>query len=97
VSLVRVLMPLAGSAKPPAATAGGKNKILQILGDAPSHIIDKLNAETKPWYLRPSYDEILIDPDGKVRGGTLPALVERLTAHEHTGSTYTRALSTDLF
>lgn len=47
------------------------------------------NAETKPWYLRPTYDEkeILIDPDGTVRGGTISALVERLTAHEHGGET----------
>lgn len=29
--------------------------------------------------------EILIDPDGSVRGGTVPRLVERLTAHEHGG------------
>lgn len=27
-----------------------------------------------------------MDPDGSVRGGTVQALVERLTAHEHGGS-----------
>ena len=61
---------------------------MKILGDdAPQHYVDKLNADAKPWYLRPNYDqsEILMDPDGGVRAGTPPALVERLTAHEHGG------------
>lgn len=41
-------------------------------------------ADYQPWYLRPNYlaTDILIEPDGSVRGGTVPALVERLTAHE---------------
>ena len=70
------------------ASAGAADKLLRVLGDAPTHIIDKLNAKTKPWYLRPHYEdsEIQIDPDGKVRGGTVAALVERLTAHEHSGA-----------
>jgi son of sevenless-like protein len=69
------------------ASAGAADKLLRVLGDAPTHIIDKLNAKTKPWYLRPNYEdsEIQMDPDGKVRAGTVPALVERLTAHEHSG------------
>ena len=61
---------------------------MKILGtEAPQHYISKLNAEQKPWYLRPNYDqaEILIDPDGGVRAGTPMALVERLTAHELAG------------
>lgn len=61
---------------------------MKILGDdAPQHILQKLNADSKPWYLRPNYDqlEILMDPDGAVRAGTPSALVERLTAHEHGG------------
>lgn len=64
------------------------DKIIDILGgEAPRHYIDKVNADSKPWYLRPTYSqtEILIDPDGSVKGGTVPALVERLTAHEHGG------------
>jgi hypothetical protein len=65
------------------------NKVRDILGDeAPQHYIDTVNAELKPWYLRPNYSptDILIDhPEGTVRGGTVPALVERLTAHEHGG------------
>jgi son of sevenless-like protein len=73
-----------------AFSAGAADKLLRVLGDAPTHIIDKLNAKTKPWYLRPNYDdsEIQMDPDGKVRAGTVPLLVERLTAHEHSGAPY---------
>jgi hypothetical protein len=50
--------------------------------------------DTVPWYLRPNYDpsEIIIDPDGSVRGGTVPALVERLTAHEHGGTSCERII-----
>lgn len=61
---------------------------MKLLGsDAPQHYLNLANAEAKPWYLRPTYDEkeILIDPDGTVRGGTITALIERLTAHEHGG------------
>lgn len=64
-------------------------KIRAFFGDeAPSHYLLSLTADTKPWYLRPNYDpaEVLIDPDGTVRGGTVPALVERLTAHEYSGT-----------
>ncbi|KAH7913434.1 ras GEF [Hygrophoropsis aurantiaca] len=63
-----------------------RRKILDFFGeDAPSHYVTLLNAENDPWFLRPKYDptEILLDPDGTVRGGTVPSLVERLTAHEH--------------
>jgi son of sevenless len=69
------------------APARAADKLLRVLGDAPTHIIDQLNAKTKPWYLRPNYaeSEIQIEPDGKVRAGTVAALVERLTAHEHFG------------
>jgi len=72
------------------APAGAADKLLRVLGDAPTHILDKLNAKTKPWYLRSNYEdsEIQMDPDGKVRAGTVPALVERLTAHEHSGAPY---------
>ncbi|CAL1713340.1 unnamed protein product [Somion occarium] len=66
-------------------------KLMKLLGsDAPQHYLAKLNADAKPWYLRPNYDqsEILIDPDGGVRAGTTTALVERLTAHEHGDPTF---------
>jgi len=58
-------------------------KIKKIFGDdAPEHIIS-----TKPWYLRPGYtkDDMIIDVDGSVRAGTVPALVERLTSHDPSG------------
>ncbi|KAH7926456.1 ras GEF [Leucogyrophana mollusca] len=67
----------ATATKAPIANA---SKIKQIFGDdAPEHIIS-----TKPWYLRPNYgkNDIVIDPDGSVRAGTVPALIERLTSHE---------------
>ena len=76
--------PSSSSANLKAAPAG-----LGVLGDAPTHIIDKLNAKTKPWDPPSNYEdsEIQMDPDGKVRAGTVPALVERLTAHhEHSGA-----------
>ncbi|KAI9465465.1 ras GEF [Lactarius psammicola] len=74
------------------SSSGAADKLIRVLGDAPTHIIDKLNARTKPWYLRPNYEdsEIQIDPDGKVRAGTVAALVERLTAHEHSDTTFTK-------
>jgi len=48
---------------------------------------DKVAADSRPWYLQTNYspEEIIIEPDGSVRGGTVVALVERLTAHEHLG------------
>lgn len=66
-------------------------KIIKLLGtDAPQHYLTQLNADSKPRYLRPNYDEsqIRIDPDGSVRAGTTAALVERLTAHEHGDPTF---------
>ncbi|EIN12588.1 ras GEF [Punctularia strigosozonata HHB-11173 SS5] len=47
----------------------------------------------KPWYLRPTAgpNEIQVDPDGTVRGGTIPALVERLTTHEKSDIKFNQA------
>lgn len=71
------------TAKSPAA-AKQVNKLAKLLGETPTHYIKQLNADAQPWYLRPNYDqsEIIIDPDGQVRAGSKPALIERLTAHE---------------
>lgn len=68
----------------PARAASGFNKLQRLLGD---EYADKVAADLQPWYLRPDYSpsDIIIEPDGSVRGGTLPALVERLTAHEQAG------------
>jgi son of sevenless len=71
------------STRPPIA-----RKLEKVLGPGvPRHYINTAEADAKPWYLRPNYDpnEIVIEPDGTVKGGTLTALVERLTAHEHGG------------
>ncbi|KAG6372794.1 ras GEF [Boletus reticuloceps] len=70
------------------------DKIRAFFGDdAPTHYLNSLSAGAKPWYLRPNYnpEEVLIDPDGTVRGGTVPALVERLTAHEYADTNFARA------
>jgi son of sevenless-like protein len=41
----------------------------------------------KPFYLAADYadDEIMLNPDGSVKAGTLSALVARLTTHEQLG------------
>ncbi|KAI6041442.1 ras GEF [Pisolithus marmoratus] len=70
------------------------DKIKAFFGDeAPAQYLIPLTAETKPWYLRPNHDpaEVLIDPDGTVRGGTVAALIERLTAHEYADPKFNRA------
>jgi son of sevenless-like protein len=48
---------------------------------------EKLDSNTTPWYLLSNYSEteILFEIDGSVKGGTVPALVEKLTAHERAG------------
>ncbi|KAL0960836.1 hypothetical protein HGRIS_005852 [Hohenbuehelia grisea] len=76
---------------PRGGGASAANKLRKLLGDeAPRHYLESVAADTKPWFLRPNYSssEIQIDPDGSVRGGTVPALVERLTAHEHGDATF---------
>lgn len=69
--------------KPTARTAG-PNKLHRLLGE---EYADKFAADLQPWYLRPNYNpaEIIIERDGAIRGGTVPALVERLTAHDQAG------------
>lgn len=56
-------------------------------------------ADLKPWYLRQTYNpqEILIDNDNTVRGGTVPALVERLTDHDNAGNAILTAASAYVF
>lgn len=63
-------------------------KIKDLLGpDAPDAYIQNANADDKPWYLRAEHgpEEIWLNPEGGVRGGTLPALIERLTSHDNRG------------
>ncbi|KAG8908432.1 hypothetical protein FRB99_006637 [Tulasnella sp. 403] len=62
------------------------HKITKIFGDdAPAHYLATQNAHQQPWFLQNENDpkSILINPDGGVRGGTLRALVERLTLHNY--------------
>ncbi|KAG6845125.1 hypothetical protein H0H87_000552 [Tephrocybe sp. NHM501043] len=68
----------------------GSKKLEQLLGD---EYANKVAADLKPWYLRPTYnpEDILIDPDNTVKGGTLPALVERLTAHDQVDPSFNQA------
>jgi len=58
----------------------------RLLGEEYAEVVA---ADLLPWYLRSNFSpsEIMIDTDHSVKGGTLPALVERLTAHEAAGKT----------
>ncbi|KAG6841265.1 hypothetical protein C0991_000405 [Blastosporella zonata] len=78
-----------GANKSPPRSTGSK-KLEQLLGD---EYLNKVAADLKPWYLRPTYtpEEILIDADNTVKGGTLPALVERLTAHDSVDPSFNQA------
>lgn len=65
------------------------NKLQRLLGnDVYDNYVNNCATDLQPWYLRPNYppSDIIIEPDGSVRGGTLPALIERLTAHEQAGN-----------
>lgn len=75
---------LAAAAKSPPRAS----KLRKILGDdAPQAYIDKVNADFKKWYLRSDHapDDLQTDPEGTVKGGTIQALVERLTTHDAPG------------
>ncbi|KAG9035607.1 hypothetical protein FRB95_011013 [Tulasnella sp. JGI-2019a] len=72
--------------KPTLKSPSRAAKIAKIFGDeAPANYIASHHAMQSAWYLKNESDdkEILINPDGGVRGGTLRALVERLTLHTH--------------
>ncbi|KAF7346127.1 hypothetical protein MSAN_01839400 [Mycena sanguinolenta] len=74
----------------------GSSKLARILGDEYKSSEPKApepELPPRPWYLQPTYSptEIAIEPDGSVRAGTLPALVERLTAHEQGDPTFIKA------
>lgn len=63
----------------------GTRKLDGLLGDED---VNKIALDSEPWYLRSNYSktELLIAYDNTVKGGTLPALVERLTAHDKVGT-----------
>ncbi|KAH7336924.1 ras guanine nucleotide exchange factor domain-containing protein, partial [Rhizoctonia solani] len=69
------------------------NKLRKLLGEDVAAELAKTGGavtldpivDSTPWYLKPTYDEppeIQMNTDGGVRGGTLPALIERLTMHD---------------
>jgi son of sevenless-like protein len=76
--------------KSPPWQNAANSKLAKIFGD---EYADKLAKDSQPWYLQANYDpnEILVDPDGTVRGGTLGALVERLTSHDQMDPSYSKA------
>ncbi|KAJ7857609.1 ras guanine nucleotide exchange factor domain-containing protein [Mycena olivaceomarginata] len=83
---------LSSKAKP----RSGNSKLARILGDEYKSTVPKApepELPPRPWYLQPTYSptEIAIDPDGSVRAGTVPALVERLTAHEQGDPTFIKS------
>ncbi|KNZ81298.1 Cell division control protein 25 [Termitomyces sp. J132] len=77
-----------GAKSAPRATAS--RKLEKLLG---ADYASKVAADLQPWYLRPNYspEDILIEHDNTVKGGTLPALVERLTAHHQVDPTFNQA------
>jgi son of sevenless-like protein len=68
----------------------GTSKLEKILGrEAP--VIHTEQQKQLPAYLRldhASSAELITNPDGAVRAGTLPALIERLTMHSGTGVSF---------
>jgi son of sevenless-like protein len=64
--------------------------LISILG---TEYADKVAAESQPWFLRANFNpsEILVDEaDNSVKGGTVSALVEKLTAHDQVGKSSSR-------
>ncbi|KAF9582247.1 hypothetical protein BGW38_000456 [Lunasporangiospora selenospora] len=56
-----------------------QDKLKKILGDdAPSR------PSAQPWFLEYDYskEDVILNSEGQVKGGTLPALIERLTLHD---------------
>ncbi|KZS90545.1 ras GEF [Sistotremastrum niveocremeum HHB9708] len=74
---------------PPRRT--NASKVQKFFGDEPP-ISWKAATETKPWYMKADYppQDIILNPDGGVRAGTLSALIERLTDHEYRDASYIR-------
>ncbi|KAL0567457.1 cell division cycle-related protein [Marasmius crinis-equi] len=71
-----------------AKVAKQSDRLLRLLdNDAP------LPPEVKPWFLGPDSEpgELLLDVDRTVKGGTIKALVERLTSHDAADPHYSKA------
>jgi son of sevenless len=91
-SSLAVVDPLCLLVPPPPKNAKSPRtaKIRRLLGDdapeAPQ--VNGVEELETPWYLRPTYGEsdVILAPNGSVRGGKLSALVERLTLHDKRGN-----------
>ncbi|KAJ9108726.1 hypothetical protein QFC21_000046 [Naganishia friedmannii] len=77
------------------STSLNKKKLAKMLGEDEVGMIlspqgNRITLEEKPFYLNVDYadDDIIINADGSVKAGTLPALVERLTLHESMDPTF---------
>ncbi|KAI9335569.1 ras guanine nucleotide exchange factor domain-containing protein [Pilaira anomala] len=73
---------------PPPPTQNSNSKLKKFFGDeAPLAVVAASNPSIheRPDYLQYDYgpNEVVFNMEGNVRGGTLPALVERLTLHDY--------------
>ncbi|CEP09488.1 hypothetical protein [Parasitella parasitica] len=80
--------PMRRSQTDPAAKQTSSNKLKKFFGDEaplPETASAKLSARERFEYLLYDYgpNEIVFNEQGSVKGGTLPALVERLTLHDY--------------
>jgi hypothetical protein len=76
-------------------TSTSKSKLKKLLGDeAPNETSASAPdlASTKPWYLNYDYGskDIVFNMEGKVKGATFPALIERLTIHDSVDPSFTQ-------
>jgi son of sevenless-like protein len=84
--------PFASSPPPTGGNSGGtksprnENKVTKFFGeDVPSNLTQpNKQKEDKPWFLNYDYEpsEMIFNMESYVKGGTLNALVERLTMHD---------------
>ncbi|KAJ3051072.1 hypothetical protein HK097_007952, partial [Rhizophlyctis rosea] len=68
-------------------------KLNQMMVSEPASTTDnRRTADGKPWYLSYDYqpDEIVYTMENKVKGGTLPALIVRLTIHDSLDPNFTQ-------
>ncbi|KAG8955877.1 hypothetical protein FRC04_006324 [Tulasnella sp. 424] len=79
--------------KPPVVKAPARRNALMFGTEAPARYVATQTAQQQLWFLGPDNDEksILVNLDGGVRGGTLPALVERLTLRNYRDAIYNDA------
>ncbi|KAG0180775.1 hypothetical protein DFQ29_010159 [Apophysomyces sp. BC1021] len=81
-------LPIQRSPTTPETPSKTSAKLKKFFGDdAPAAVVAaaKPTVNERPWFLQYDYDvaEIMFNMEGYVKGGTLPALVERLTLHDY--------------